>query len=161
MEIALVSGMRVSESVARCRAGFTLIELLIVVVIGGIAGAVAVPSVSRSLAQSRAQQTASIIAADMQLAHSMAARQRRPVTIAIDEGTLHLRVFDTATPSRVFSSRSLGQSGGHIALKTDPAQVTIFPSGLASGNLTVQLGSGSSRRKVEMTRAGQVRVSAK
>jgi prepilin-type N-terminal cleavage/methylation domain-containing protein len=161
MEIAFDSGMRNTGFVARRRAGFTLLEVLIVVVIGGIAGAVAVPSISRSLAQQRTHQTATIIAADMQLAHSMAARQRRPVTIAINVSALEVRVFDTVTPSTVYSTRQLGEHAGHMGMVTTPASVTVFPSGLTSAELEVGLGTGGARRKVVMSRAGQVRVSGK
>jgi Tfp pilus assembly protein FimT len=134
-------------------------ELLMVLIIGGIAGTIAVPSISRSLAQSRAQQAATIVAADIQLAHSMAARQRRPVTIEISEAAARIRILDTATPTTVYSARFLEQDHGKIGLKTTANQVIVYPSGLASQALTVQLGAAGARRKVTMSRAGQVRVS--
>ena len=69
----------------RSRGGFTLMELLVVLAIAGIVMTMVIPSISRSMAQTRVQRAASVVGSDLQYAYSMAARRRAPVRITVDE----------------------------------------------------------------------------
>lgn len=144
----------------RSRDGFTLLELLIVLIIVGIAAGVAIPQVGRMLAQTRVQRAASVVAADLKLAHSLAGRQRQPVRIVVDAAAQVLRVRNDATTA-VYSERYF-HSGGEYpvdSFATTDASVVVYPNGLSDGQLIITLGAAGRSRQILMTRAGQVRVS--
>jgi prepilin-type N-terminal cleavage/methylation domain-containing protein len=58
------------------QSGFTLLELLLVIVILGVAFLVAFPTISRITTHSRVNQAAMVVAHDLSLAVSAAARER-------------------------------------------------------------------------------------
>lgn len=145
----------------RAHGGFTLLEVLIVLVIAGIVLGTAIPNLSRSLASTTMQRAASTVAGDLHLAHSMAARQRRPVRISIDTVQKIFRVRDQATPTTIYSERHFGLKGDlpvSRMLVSDTALV-IYPSGLATGPISIRLFASTNSRLVTMSRAGQVRIS--
>jgi type II secretion system protein H len=146
----------------RSRNGFTLMELLIVLIIAGIVGGVALVNVSRSMRNTRVQRAASVIATDLRLAHSMAARQRRPVEIAIDTVGRIIRVRDAVTPTTVYSQRNFSlQSDLPVeSMGASHTTMRVFPNGVAAaGPMTVTVRWSGRTRTVTMTRAGMVRVS--
>jgi prepilin-type N-terminal cleavage/methylation domain-containing protein len=144
----------------RIRHGFTVIELLAVLVMGTILLAAAAPAVSRSLTQTRVQRAAAVIAADLQLAHTLAARQRAPVRITVQSTERIVRVHRGTLPDTVFSERRLDETSEYSlgTMVASATTVTVFPNGMASGPLTLTLHAGGSSRIVSMTRVGQVRV---
>jgi prepilin-type N-terminal cleavage/methylation domain-containing protein len=144
----------------RTRHGFTIMELLVVMVVGTIMLAVVAPNISRALTLTRVQRAAAVVAADLQLAHTLAARQRVPVRITIDPASYILRVHRGTTPDTVFSVRRLDGTSEYPldGLVTSSTSVTVFPNGMASGPLRMTLQAGGSSRVVSMTRVGQVRV---
>jgi prepilin-type N-terminal cleavage/methylation domain-containing protein len=146
----------------RIRHGFTVVELLAVLVMGTILLAAAAPAVSRSLTQTRVQRAAAAIAADLQLAHTLAARQRVPVRITV-QATERIGCACTVARRRTRCSASAASTPRRsTALGTGwwraASAVTVFPNGMASGPLTLTLEAGGSSRIVSMTRVGQVRV---
>jgi prepilin-type N-terminal cleavage/methylation domain-containing protein len=146
----------------RTRGGFTVFELLVVLVLAGIVAGTALPRVSRALAENRLQRAASVVVADLQLAHSMAARQRRPVRVEVDPTTRQIRVLNMASPDTTYSARHLGPQSefGLQHVTSSRPVLTVYPSGLANDTLQVTLRAGASVRRVRMTRAGQIRVEA-
>lgn len=152
--------MRTTERLMRIHDGFTLLELLVVLVVGGIVLSIAVPAVNSGLDQSRVQRAASVAAIDVQLAFSMAARQRQPVRITVDVDDRIMRIVDHAEPTRVYSQRFFGSDGEHPvqSVAVSDSEVVVFPGGLADGALAITFGIGDNRRRVVMSRAGQVRV---
>lgn len=162
MELATCDTMHTKDRLLmRARGGFTLLEVLIVLVIAGIVLGTAIPSISRSMAQTTMQRAASNVSGDLHLARSMAARQRKPVRISIDTAQKVFRVRDLATPTTIYSERHFGAAGEHPVLRmlVSDTSLVIYPSGLATGPLTVQLFAATNSRRVTMTRAGMVRIS--
>ena len=141
------------------RDGFTAIELVIVVVMIGALAAFGFPRVAREIRRSRANQAASIVAADLEVAFTAAGRQRRPVTISYSTATKQLQIADRST-STVIRRRPLGSDSewNLDQVTTTGLPVTIFPSGVASGSFTIDLTSGTFTRRVSSTRVGLTRV---
>ena len=150
---------QLSIDALRRRGGFTAIELVIVVVMIGALAAFGFPRVAREIRRSRANQAATIVAADIETAFTLAGRERKPVTLSYVSATKKLQIADRATTT-VLRTRELGSNSewnlGQVTVTGLP--VTIFPSGVASGSFTIDLISGSSTRRVTTTRVGLTRV---
>ena len=142
------------------REGFTLLELLVSLTILGIIVATVVPRVGRSMAQTRVQRAATVIASDVQRAFSLAAQRRSPVRIAIDTAAktfaIKNRAGDTTYISNTYNSSS---EIGLSQLEASVTTIYVFPNGLANTSFTVTANTpGSNRRRVSVSRAGQVRI---
>jgi type II secretion system protein H len=148
-----------SEVRIRPRDGFTLIEVLIVLILMGIVIGMVAPRLTRGLEQTRAQRAASVVAADLQLAHSMAARQRRPVQVNVNAGQRRIRVQDY-TGATVYNERLLTSEFGISSMTTSQAGIVVYPTGLASNGITIGVTAGRTTRSVAMTKAGQIRIKA-
>src|SRR5687768_7134665 len=68
----------------RVRAGFTIIEIILVLVIVAMLAALITPKVNEAITQSRVQNSAAVIAGDLQLAFSLANRRKTPLRLTID-----------------------------------------------------------------------------
>src|SRR5256885_3973241 len=140
-------------------AGFTLLELVIVLVIMGMATAITFPTISRITTHSRVNQAAMVVAQDLSLAASAAARERKPIRIARGADRASITLSERAG-GKLLSTRWLGRGDAYgldsIAFSVSPAD--LFPSGLTSSPLSVMLWSGTYSRQVTMSRAGWVRV---
>ncbi|HSJ30452.1 MAG TPA: GspH/FimT family pseudopilin [Longimicrobiales bacterium] len=145
----------------RSRDGFTLTEVLIVLILVGIIGGFAFAQVGSMLAQTRVQRAASVVAADLKLAHSMAGRQRMPIQISIDPTARAFRLRDYTTPTKIYSERHFHNGGEYPveSFQTTQTSLLVYPNGLADGPVTITLQAGGNTRVVRMSRAGQVRVS--
>jgi prepilin-type N-terminal cleavage/methylation domain-containing protein len=141
------------------RRGFTAVELMIVVIIIGVLAAFGFPRVARELRRSRANQASSVVAADIEVAFSVAARQRKPVTVSYVTGSKELLIADRATGS-VIRRRPLGTGTewNIDQVTTTGLPAAIFPSGVANGSFTIDLTSGTFTRRVTSTRVGLTRV---
>jgi type II secretion system protein H len=76
-------------------AGFTLIEMMIVVVIIGIAAAMAVPMIS-SGASFQVRSAANLVAADLEYAKSMAISRGQPYKVVFDATDESYQIKDSA-----------------------------------------------------------------
>ncbi len=143
------------------RRGFSAVELMIVLVMIGMLAAFGFPRVARELRRSRANQAASVVAADLEVAFSMAARQRKPVTVSYVTASKEIRIADRASGT-VIRSRPLGAGTewNIDQVTTSGLPATIFPSGIANAAFTIDLTSGSFTRRVSSTRVGLTRVFA-
>ena len=66
------------------RSGFSMIELLIVFIVFGLVVMISIRSVGDTIRRERASKAASILGADIEQAFAIAARQRRPVMMALN-----------------------------------------------------------------------------
>jgi prepilin-type N-terminal cleavage/methylation domain-containing protein len=137
--------------------GFTLIEMLIVVIVLGATASLVAPSVGRGVARARVRRAAAIVATDLELAFTTAARQRMPVRVTFSPSTLAYQVADRATGD-VLMTRSFG-AGSDMALSSLTVSATVFdiyPNGTATGPDTINLRSRTHTRRVIVTRAGLI-----
>ena len=143
----------------RRAAGISLLELLIVLAILGVATAITFPTISRMTTHARVNQAAMVVAQDLSLASSAAARERKPVRIARGADQASITMSERAS-GKLLSTRWLGKSDAYaldsITFSTSP--VDLFPSGMTSSGLTLTLWAGGYSRQVTMSRAGWVRV---
>ena len=140
-------------------AGFSLLELVIVLGLMGMATAITFPTISRITTHSRVNQAAMVVAQDLSLASSAAARERKPIRIARGADRASITLSERAG-GKLLSTRWLGRGDAYgldsIAFSVSP--VDLFPSGMTSSALSVMLWSGTYSRQVTMSRAGWVRV---
>lgn len=141
-------------------AGFTIIELIVIVAIIGVIAGIAGPSMSRITRHDRTNRAATVIAADIQNAFALAGRQRAPVRIQADAATKSYRFIDRKT-GKVLRIRSFYGNTSEFMLNKlafTPATIDVYPSGVSSAVLTVDLANGDYSRKITASTAGFVRV---
>ncbi len=140
-------------------AGFSLLELSIVLAFLGVAMAITFPTISRMTTHARVNQAAMVVAQDLSLATSAAARERKPIRIARGADRTSITMTERAS-GKVLSTRWLSKADAYaldsIAFSSSP--VDLFPSGMTSGALSITLWAGGYSRQVTMSRAGWVRV---
>lgn len=144
------------------RPGFTLIEALIVIILLGIVGAMAVPSIARSMTTTRVDRAAQTVAGDIEAAFSLAARTRKPIDLVVDSVLRRIEIRDRASATVLQTrSYSLTESEfGLTRLSPSVSTITIFPNGLASSAFVVYTYAGPSTRAVRVRRTGQIRITA-
>src|SRR5436190_8839535 len=139
------------------RFGFTTIELVITLVIVGVVAAFGYPSVAQNLRHTRVNQASQIVAADLELASSIAAKEQRPM---IFEGRPTEYLVRDRASGAVRFRRTLGgrSEWGISALNYEPTSLELYPSGSASSPLIVRVASLGYSRRVTTSRAGIVRM---
>lgn len=142
------------------RAGFTLIEAIVVITLIGIAATFAIPAVGRSVAKTRVQRASATVATDIRTAFAIAARQRRPVRISVDEDAKVFRVQSRAGDTTYVETWYDGSTDLVLReLDADPPNLVVFPGGLAAGGMTVVIRTTpENQRTITANRAGQVRI---
>lgn len=148
----------------RARPGFTLIEILTVFIVFGVAAMIAVRSVGDTLRRDRVSKAAVMVSADIEQAFAIAARQRTPVRVFLNDTTISISFRDRADTTRRFRHRTF--RGGEFSLDTmsmSRREFDIMPTGLATDTLSLTLGifsqgGGTYSQTVRMTRAGLVRI---
>lgn len=143
----------------RERAAFTLIEVAIAITVALFVAAMAAPRVTSVQRRMELTQASQVVAADLDLALSLAARQRHPVRLVYSASNGEYALSDRVTGQLLRRRRLAGSSDWRVdSASFLPDTIDVSPSGLASSAVTVMLlGSGGSRR-VTMTRTGIVRV---
>jgi Tfp pilus assembly protein FimT len=135
------------------------VEAVLAVVVVGIVAAMAFPRFADETRRVREVNAANVIAADLELAASLAASHRRPVRLRWlpARNAYEIALRDSAA---VLLTRSLGtQSEWRLqSVSFTPAQVDFLPGGVRSSSLRVSFSVGARRGQVWMSRAGLVQV---
>lgn len=140
--------------------GFTVIELILIVSIVGILASMAGPAISTIVRHSRTNRAGYVITADLQNAFAVAARQRQPVQIVADSAGKSYQFVDRKTGT-VLKVRSFYGDVSEYHLQKlifTPSTIDVFPSGVSSAPLTVDLGNGDYSRRITASTAGFVRL---
>ncbi len=141
----------------RARLGFTAIEMVLVLVILSIILAFGYPPLAAQLRRTRVNQAAQVVAADIEVAAMMATRDRRPMVFEGHTGDYLIRDRSTGAV-RFRRTLGAGSEYGVRSMRFEPREVEFFPSGMASSSLRIDLTTQGYTRKVQMTRAGFVRL---
>lgn len=141
------------------RRGFSLAEIIVSLVILALVARIALPSVNRTIRQQRVIAASAALAADIDAAFSVAARQRRPVRVSYDATSGEIRAADRATGT-VYRRRPLRTDSDFklTAVAIQPTTVDLFPSGIASAAFTITLTNGAYQRQVSVSRTGLSRI---
>ena len=141
------------------RPGVTLVEWMTVIVILGTMLAIALPRLGDSVRQRRVIAASSALNADIPAAFSLAARQRKPVTISYDAASGEVRVTDRATDS-IYVRRPLRSTSEYMldGVTMTPSSVQVFPNGVSSSAFTIRLANGNFVRELSVARTGLSRV---
>ena len=144
----------------RVRSGFTMLETIVVLVIIAMMAVGVIPMANRAIGHSRVNNSASVIAGDLQLAFSLASRQRTPLRIVVDASGRKYSIRTRA--GAIIKERTFGdQSDLHVnTMSSTVSQLEVFPNGLSSGPITITVGLNGYAQRITMTRAGQVRVTS-
>jgi Tfp pilus assembly protein FimT len=137
-----------------------MIETIVVLVIVAMMAALVVPMANRAIGHAKVNNTAKVIAGDLQLAFSLASRQRAPLRIVVDASGRKYQITNRA--GTVIKARRIGDlSDLHVSsITTTVNTLDVFPNGLASGPITIVVGTDGYVQRITMTRAGQVRVTS-
>ena len=146
--------------ITRSSAGYTLVEMALVVLILGIISVMATNKLQPALQHAKVNSAAATVAADMQYAQLVAARQRKPVLLLVDQALKEYLIRDRDNATVVFRIRYLGADTdyGIDSLGADVSSMEIFASGVTRQNATFTVGLNGYTRQVRFTRAGQIRV---
>lgn len=144
----------------RRRSGFTILELIVVVTLVGLLSSLAIWRLAPALSRAKVRRAASVMAADLQYAQMIAARQRQPVVVLVNTSLKMYLVRDRAGTT-VYRERFLGPDTDYDvqSLTASPsATVELFPNGVATQTTTFTMDLNGYQRQVKLTRAGQVRI---
>ena len=140
--------------------GFTLIEMVIAITVVGILIAMSIWQIVPAVERAKIRRATSVIAADLQYAQMVAARQHRPVVVIVTPAVQGYMIRDR-NGTTIFRSRLLGPNTeyGVQELSSTPANaVEVFPSGVTPQTSTLTVKADTYERKVRITRAGHVRI---
>jgi general secretion pathway protein H len=126
----------------RRRAGFTLFELLIVLVILGLALAVAVPLFARALPGLELKSSARTVAATLREARSLAIADNREIAVAVDIDTrtidlagLRRETLDAGIDLRLFTA-------AEELIDRGAGRIRFYPDGTSTGGRVRLLATG-------------------
>jgi prepilin-type N-terminal cleavage/methylation domain-containing protein len=142
------------------RLGFSMVELTAVISIIGVMAMISGPAMSRIVRHNRVNRATTIITSDLQNAFAVAARQREPVRIQGDAASRSYQFVDRKTGT-VLRIRTFYGDTSEYRLSTldfSPATIDVFPNGVSSAPLTVNLANGDYSKQIKVSSAGFVRI---
>ena len=142
------------------RMGFSMFEMLIVVAILGIMAAMVGPAMSRIVRHNRVNRAATVIASDLQNAFAVAARQREPVRIQADAASRSYQFLDRKSGAVLRIRTFYGDTSEYRLTKLEfsPTTIDVFPNGVSSSAVTINLENGDYARRITASTAGFIRV---
>ena len=142
------------------RRGFTIMEVLVVLGIIGILATMVGPAMSRIVRHQRTNRAAMVITADLQNAFAVAARQRQPVRIQADAASRSYQFIDRKTGSVLRIRTFYGDTSEYklTKLEFNPTTIDVFPSGISSAPVTIDLANGDYNKPIKASTAGFIRV---
>jgi Tfp pilus assembly protein FimT len=145
---------------SNARMGVTIFELLVVIVILGVLAGIMGPATSRIVRHNRVNRAATVIASDLQNAFAVAARQRAPVRIQADAASRSYQFTDRRTGNVLRIRTFYGDTSEYrlTSLVFNPATIDVFPNGISSAFVTINLANGDYARQITASTAGFVRV---
>ena len=148
------------KNVSLKRSGFSIIELMAVVGILGVLAGIAGPAMSRIVRHQRVNRAATVIASDLQNAFAVAARQRQPVRIQADAATRSYQFVDRKTGAVLRIRTFYGDTSEYrlTKLQFQPTTFDVFPTGVSSQAVIVDLANGDYAKQITASTAGFVRI---
>lgn len=140
--------------------GYTMIELAATLVVAGILTTMGIVAVAPAVEHAKVRSAANVVAGDLHYAQALAVRERRPISVVVDSAGMQLVIRDRDLVTKVYRTRMLGP-GTDFSLdqvSMTGGSVQLFPNGVAGSTITVTLGLNGFRRRVRLTRAGQIRI---
>ena len=103
---------------------------------------------------------ASVVAADLQYAQLLAARQRKLVVVIVTSATQSYVIRDRANATIVFRTRYLGTDTSYNldTFSSTATSLEIFPTGVTRSTTTFTVGLNGYQKQVKFTKAGQIRI---
>jgi len=138
------------------RHAFTLPEMVLVLALGGILLAIAVPRLTDALDRIEVQAAANNVAAAHHRARMMAVTHGQVLVLSVGQHQLGIRARSGATVLWSYA----GPEASGVTLAGPSRQFTFSPEGLSLGlsNATLRLARGSATRTVVVSRLGRVRI---
>jgi Tfp pilus assembly protein FimT len=141
-----------------------MIEMLVVFIVFGVSAMIATRSVGDTLRRDRVSKAAAVISADIEQAFALAARQRTPIRIAMNDTNRTFVLIDRADTTYKYRTRNF--KTGEFSVDTimnNRDSLDVMPNGLATDTLNLTLGiftTGGSlyTKTIRVTRGGLVRV---
>jgi Tfp pilus assembly protein FimT len=142
------------------RFGFSIIELIVIVGIIGIMATIAGPAIARIVRHQRVNRATTVITSDLQNAFAVAARQREPVRIQADNANRSYQFIDRKSGTVLRIRTFYGDTSEYRLSKLDfqPTTLDVFPNGISSAPLQVDLGNGDYEKQIKASTAGFVRI---
>ena len=143
----------------RGRRGVTLVESIIVISVFGTMLSIGLPRVNEGIRQRRVIAATNALNAQMQSAFSLAARQRKPVTLFYDDASGEVRVKNRADTT-VYTRIALKNTSEYMleSVTMTPSTIQVFPTGVSSSAFTIRLANGNFARTISVGRTGLSRV---
>ena len=137
-----------------------MVELIVIVAIIGIMAAIGGPAISRIIRHQRVNRATTLVTSDLQNAFAVAARQREPVRIQADNANRSYQFIDRKSGTVLQIRTFYGDTSEYRLSKLNfaPATLDIFPDGISSAPLTVDLGNGDYNKQITASTAGFVRI---
>jgi Tfp pilus assembly protein FimT len=141
------------------RRGTTLLELALVLVITGLALAMAVPAVSSLRDRLAVDGAAALLVSAHARARMIAAAEGRVVVLSLWTDSIVVQAVESPTDT-VVRWKGTGPASHHVSMTGLPRQIAFGPNGIPLGfaNGTYLASRGGARRQVVVSRYGRVRV---